>query len=184
MNVQENHLEIPNEKFNLPSSHSGTQAVFYQRGLLALCLSALLYGMLQVLHPVAARLLPYMKEREAVSALVHRYGNSTISYFALGEERSYFFSMSGKSVISYVLEGNVAVVAGDPIGPEEEMGFSMGYFDMRPDEEQVSALAVDSTNRGNAAQTAQSMAAETSHRAPGKSRHSRAYRAHKASGDW
>ena len=237
---------------------SGTQAVFYQRGLLALCLSALLYGMLQVLRPVAARLLPNMKEWQAVSALAHRYGNSPISYFVLGEEKSYFFSMSGKSVVGYVLEGNVAVVAGDPIGPEEEMlstteqflsfcqqqdwmpvfwqvrdelaahyrqvglhllkigedavidaqrftlkgsamanvrssakraekdgvrvifyqgqienaeqlfqmqmisrtwleskdgsemGFSMGYFDMRPDEEQVSALAVDSTNRVHA----------------------------------
>lgn len=100
---------------------TGTYGLFYQRGLLFLCLSALLYGMLQVLHPVMATLLPNTKERQVVAALAHCYGKSSISYFALGEDKSYFFSASGKSVISYVLEGNVAVVAGDPIGPEEEM---------------------------------------------------------------
>lgn len=100
---------------------TGTHGVFYQRGLLFLCLSALLYGMMQVLHPVAATLLPNTKQRQTVTDLAHYYGKSSISYFALGEDKSYFFSTSGKSVISYVLEGNVAVVAGDPIGPEEEM---------------------------------------------------------------
>src|SRR5260221_14224290 len=36
-------------------------------------------------------------------------------------DKSFFFSGSSKAVISYALEGNVAVVAGDLIGPDEEM---------------------------------------------------------------
>lgn len=100
---------------------AGTPAFLFERGLALLCFSIVLFGMLQILRPVAAALLPDEQERRAVSALIRAYGNNSISYFALGEEKSYFFSASGKAIISYVLANNVAVVAGDPIGPEEEM---------------------------------------------------------------
>jgi phosphatidylglycerol lysyltransferase len=99
----------------------GTQAFFFGRVLPILCLSAVLYGIALLLRPVAAVLLPNEQEREAAFALTRTYGTSTISYFALEVGKSFFFSASGKSFISYVLEGDVAVVAGDPIGPEEEM---------------------------------------------------------------
>ncbi|TMC81272.1 MAG: DUF2156 domain-containing protein, partial [Chloroflexi bacterium] len=99
----------------------GTQAFFFERALPALCLSAVLYGIFSVLRPVAAVLRPNAQELKAASILTRTYGTNTTSYFALEAGKSYFFSASGKSVISYVLEGNVAVVAGDPIGPEEEI---------------------------------------------------------------
>ncbi len=97
------------------------QMFFFERVLPLLCLSIVLLGMLQILHPVVATLLPDEQERQDVCALIKGYGKNSISYFALGEEKSYFFSTSGKAIISYVLAGNVAVVAGDPIGPEEEI---------------------------------------------------------------
>lgn len=109
--LTQSHLHLPHD----------TPAFFFGRALPALCLSAVLYGMILILRPVAATLLPHEKERQAVALLNRLYGKNSISYFALSEEKSYFFSASGKSVISYVLEGSVAVVAGDPIGPEDEM---------------------------------------------------------------
>ncbi len=99
----------------------GTQAFLFGRALPALCLSAVLYGIVMILRPIAAALFPNEQEWQAASTLTHIYGRNSISYFALSADKSYFFSASRKSVISYVLEGNVAVVAGDPIGPEEEM---------------------------------------------------------------
>lgn len=99
----------------------GTQAFVFGRAVPLLCLSVVLYGIAMILRPVAAALFPTELQQESVVALAHRYGKNSISYFALEPGKSYFFSDSGKSVISYVLEGNVAVVAGDPIGPEEEM---------------------------------------------------------------
>ena len=107
-----------NSHLHLPP---GTQAFFFGRALPVLCLSAVVFGIVQVLRPVAAALLADEQQRQAASALTRTYGKNSISYFALEAGKSYFFSASGKSVISYVLEGNVAVVAGDPIGPEEEM---------------------------------------------------------------
>ncbi|HEY4036136.1 MAG TPA: DUF2156 domain-containing protein [Ktedonobacteraceae bacterium] len=101
-------------------SHA-TPAFFFQQALPLLCTSAVLYGMFSIFRPVAAVLIPDTEERDRVVNLAYKYGKNTISYFALSEEKSYFFSTSGNSVISYVLQGSTAVVAGDPIGPNEEM---------------------------------------------------------------
>ncbi len=107
---------------HLPQLSSyGTHAFFLGRVLPILCLSAVLYGMALILRPVAEALLPNEQERRAAFALTRMYGTNTISYFAFEMGKSFFFSNSGKSFISYVLEGDVAVVAGDPVGPEEEM---------------------------------------------------------------
>ncbi len=99
----------------------GTQAFVFGRAVPLLCLSAVIYGIVMILRPVSKALFPTEQQQETVAALTRRYGENSISYFALEPGKSYFFSASGKSVISYVLEGNVAVVAGDPIGPQEEM---------------------------------------------------------------
>src|SRR5581483_5327619 len=99
----------------------GTPAFFFQRAVPILCISAILYGMVLIFRPVAAVLLPNTEERCKATELARRLGKNSISYFALSEEKSYFFSASGRSVISYALQGSTAVVAGDPIGPDDEL---------------------------------------------------------------
>lgn len=98
-----------------------TPAFVFQQALPLLCTSAVLYGMFSIFRPVAAVLIADTEERERVANIVCKYGKNSISYFALSEEKSYFLSTSGNSVISYVLQGSTAVVVGDPIGPDEEM---------------------------------------------------------------
>ena len=105
------HLPVP----------TGTRVLLFERALPLFCLCAVLYGMAAILRPVASALLPNTRQRQAVAELVSRFGSNSISYFALGEEKSPFFSHSGMAIISYVLKGNVALVAGDPIGPEEQL---------------------------------------------------------------
>jgi phosphatidylglycerol lysyltransferase len=105
-----------------------TPAFFFQRALPALCISAILYGLFQLFRPVAAVFFPDHAACERVNKLVRCYGKNSISYFAVDEEKSYFFSESGRSVISYVLQGSTAVVAGDPIGPEEDLGAIIRQF--------------------------------------------------------
>ncbi len=106
----------------------GTQASFFEHALPPLCASAVLYGMVSILRPVAKTLLPNEEERHIVASQTRIYGKNSISYFALSEEKSYYFSASRKVVIAYVLEGNVAVVAGDPIGPESELAEALQEF--------------------------------------------------------
>ncbi len=106
----------------------GTQALLFQHVLQALCISAILYGMISILRPVTKLMLPNEEEREEIASNIRVYGKNSISYFALSEEKSYFFSSSRKVVIAYVLEGTVAVVAGDPIGPENELAVALQEF--------------------------------------------------------
>jgi lysyl-tRNA synthetase, class II len=60
-------------------------------------------------------------ERERAHALVTQYGADTIAPFALRADKSYFFSPSGTAFLAYRVTGGVAIVAGDPIGPKEEL---------------------------------------------------------------
>ena len=105
---------------HLPVS-TGTRSLLFERALPLFCLGAVLYGMGAILRPVASALLPNIRQQQAVAEPVSRFGSNSISYFALGEEKSPFFSNSGRAIISYVLKGNVALVAGDPIGPEDQL---------------------------------------------------------------
>lgn len=106
----------------------GTRAFFFGRVIPLLCLSVVLYGIVMILRPVAAALFPTEQHRSSVAALMHLYGRNSISYFVLEPGNSYFFTQSGNAVVSYVLEGNVAVVVGDPVGPEEEMLSAIQQF--------------------------------------------------------
>lgn len=116
----------------LPTLHfhflAGTRLFFFGHVLPMLCLSAVLYGIVQILRPVASTLFPTEQERRAVVALLHRYGENSISSFALSSDKSYFFTPCGRAVVSYVLVGNVAVVAGDPLGPPEEIPQAIEQF--------------------------------------------------------
>lgn len=106
---------------HLPRHLFGIQAFFFGRVLSLLALSAVLYGIVLILRPVAAKLLPNEQEQHIARALTQSYGTNSISYFALETENAFFFSNSRRAFLSYVLEGNVAVVVGDPLGPPEEM---------------------------------------------------------------
>ncbi|HTI14486.1 MAG TPA: phosphatidylglycerol lysyltransferase domain-containing protein [Dictyobacter sp.] len=118
-------IRIAHGTLHLPH---GTRAIFFQHALPVLCISAILYGMAQIFRPVAAVLLPAKEERRQVNFLTQHYGTNSISYFALSEEKSYFFSTSHNCVISYVLQGSTAVVAGDPIGPENALHDAIQQF--------------------------------------------------------
>ncbi|HEX4207097.1 MAG TPA: phosphatidylglycerol lysyltransferase domain-containing protein [Ktedonobacteraceae bacterium] len=104
------------------------QAFFFSRALPLLCISVIVYGMLQLYRPIAAVLMPDIAERLRVAKLVHLHGTNSISYFAMDDDKSYFFSEEGQSVISYVLKGSTAIVAGDPIGPEEDTAAAIQQF--------------------------------------------------------
>jgi phosphatidylglycerol lysyltransferase len=112
------HLHVPHD----------SPIVFFSNALPLLCISAVLYGTVQLFRPVAAVLLPDTEERRKVREMARLHGKNSISYFALDTDKSYFFSSSGKAVLSYVLQGSTAVVAGDPIGPESEMPVILREF--------------------------------------------------------
>lgn len=62
-----------------------------------------------------------IKHHKAKAALLLKsYGEDTLSYFHLQDERQYFFSPSGKSFLSFKVLNKVAIVASNPVGESAE----------------------------------------------------------------
>jgi phosphatidylglycerol lysyltransferase len=62
-----------------------------------------------------------LNERESTKTILEEYGTSSIDYFKLWTDKSYFFSPSKKSVIAYKVGRGVAISLGDPIGVHDEL---------------------------------------------------------------
>lgn len=78
------------------------------------------YALLMLLRPVLLRDSASFSERNEAKEIVAKYGRTTIARLALLEDKSYYFSPSGKSTIAYVPKGRGAIALGDPIGPPED----------------------------------------------------------------
>lgn len=57
-------------------------------------------------------------EREQARAIVAEYGGGTLDYFALRDDKKWFFA--GDSVVAYAVRSGVCLVSPDPIGPRDE----------------------------------------------------------------
>ena len=81
----------------------------------------LIYGLSMILRPVAYRYKVLPAERKRARAILQQHGNSSLAHLTLLPDKYYFFSDSGRSFAAYTLVGNVAVVLGDPIGPDDDI---------------------------------------------------------------
>jgi phosphatidylglycerol lysyltransferase len=77
------------------------------------------YALLMLIRPVLMRERGVPAEREKARAIVEAHGHSSLARLTLLEDKLYFFSPGG-SVISYVVQGRIALALGDPIGPMED----------------------------------------------------------------
>jgi len=80
----------------------------------------ILYAIWMLFRPVIYRGAASQEERERARAIVEQYGQSSLARFTLLDDKSYYFSPSGQSVIAYVPKGRGAIALGDPIGPESD----------------------------------------------------------------
>lgn len=139
--------------FNLPQALLQTLAVFFTEdnaglaardrlgeffinSIYAVGIITVTYALLMLLRPVLLRYTADPKERQQAKEIVEKYGQSALAAFALLQDKSYYFSPSGQSVIAYVPKSRGAIALGDPIGPLEDrretvVGFQ--YFCERND---------------------------------------------------
>ena len=78
------------------------------------------YALFMLLRPVLLRNSGSFSERNQAKQIVAESGQTTLARLALLEDKSYYFSPSGKSTIAYVPKGRGAIALGDPIGPAED----------------------------------------------------------------
>src|SRR5215469_6388449 len=95
---------------------------FAQTALQILAFLFLGYGVLEVLRPVLRARPMHRAEIARARSVVEQYGTRTMAHFTLlGTDKSYFWSSTGTSFLAYRLSFGVALVLGDPNGPEEEL---------------------------------------------------------------
>jgi lysyl-tRNA synthetase class 2 len=68
----------------------------------------------------------HLAEREQARVIVTRHGADTLAYFALRDDKDWFFT--GHSVVAYAVRNGVCLVSPDPIGPPEERADAWADF--------------------------------------------------------
>ena len=87
----------------------------------------------QLLRPVIHRVVDHSRaERTRAGHAVARYGADSLAYFALRDDKQYFFF--GETVVAYAVIGGVALVSPDPIGPVGERATAWAAFRRFADE--------------------------------------------------
>jgi phosphatidylglycerol lysyltransferase len=74
-----------------------------------------------IFRPVAYEVIILPGERARARRIVAEYGRSSYDYFKTWTDKSYYFSPTGRSFLSYRMYMGVAVCLGDPLGPENEI---------------------------------------------------------------
>ncbi len=97
------------------------QAHWFLESLQVLWLVVGAAGAYSLFRPLAYRLLTLPQERSLVKGILDQYGRSSLDYFKLWPDKSYFFSEDNRCVIAYAAAWNVALCLGDPVGPEDQL---------------------------------------------------------------
>ena len=86
----------------------------------------LLWSLLSPRRPRRLSPADHRDERERARLVVQQHGGGTLDYFALRDDKDWFFS--GSSVVAHSVRGGVCLVSPDPIGPPEEKVLAWAEF--------------------------------------------------------
>jgi lysyl-tRNA synthetase class 2 len=78
--------------------------------------------------PWRFRVAQHAAERQRAHKLVARWGVDTLAPFTLRGDKNYFFSEDELAFLAYVVIAGVAVVSGDPVGPDASVQALLGRF--------------------------------------------------------
>jgi lysyl-tRNA synthetase class 2 len=74
------------------------------------------------LRPLGQAVAQTVAERRVARSLVETYGNDSLAFFALRRDKSYLFSPSRRAFLAYRVVAGTALVSGDPVGDDAEIG--------------------------------------------------------------
>lgn len=78
------------------------------------------YALLALIRPVLVRHPASAGERERARRIVEQWGRTSLAWFALSADKSYWFSPAG-SVVAFVVSRTVCLALGDVIGPPDDV---------------------------------------------------------------
>jgi phosphatidylglycerol lysyltransferase len=74
------------------------------------------FALYSLFRPVAYRLRTLPQQRALMKSILEEYGGTSLDYFKLWSDKSYFFSADQRCGIAYKAVGGVALSLGDPVG--------------------------------------------------------------------
>jgi lysyl-tRNA synthetase class 2 len=86
------------------------------------------YALALWLRPLSQAVGQTVAERRLARDIVEQYGRDSLSYFALRDDKSFFFSPSRRAFLAYRVVGGTAIVSGDPVGSEQELDALLDEF--------------------------------------------------------
>jgi len=112
----------------LRGGHTGALSLVTP-ALLALGLCLIVLVLWALFSPRAAPRLSaqdHLASRERARKIVAEYGGDTLDYFALRDDKDYFFAADG--VVAYSVRRGICLVSPDPIGPPATRGALLSEF--------------------------------------------------------
>jgi phosphatidylglycerol lysyltransferase len=109
----------------VPHTH---YAHWFLNSLYVVSIAAVIYCGFSLFRPVIYHLHALPRERTWAGEIAQRYARTSLDYFKLWPDKSYFFSSSRRCFIAYRVGANVALALGDPVGPEEEIETTLCEF--------------------------------------------------------
>jgi phosphatidylglycerol lysyltransferase len=100
---------------------------FFGGSIYVVAAGTLSYSLLMLLRPVLVRKPASVQERARAKEIVEKWGRSSLARFTLFPDKSFFFSAGGTS-FAFIPQGRVAMVLGDPIGPEADLPDALEAF--------------------------------------------------------
>jgi phosphatidylglycerol lysyltransferase len=100
---------------------------FFGESIYVVAAGTLSYSLIMLLRPVLVRGPASLQEHARAKELVEKSGRSSLARFTLFPDKSYFFSSGGTS-FAFAVRGRVALVLGDPIGPEADLPEALEAF--------------------------------------------------------
>ena len=105
-----------------PSHNFHDELGWLPLGVGAFGLAVVVVGGFLFFRPLPPPRLPSDDEtRSAVNELVREHGSDTLAFFKLRRDMHYLFSPDRRAFLGYRTEGNVLLVAGDPVGASDAL---------------------------------------------------------------
>lgn len=86
------------------------------------------YSVWSLYRPILYKFRIKPREIDQAKRIIQSHGKSSQDFFKYWPDKSFFFSDSGLTVISYGVAGNFAIALGDPVGPEGEIKSTIVAF--------------------------------------------------------
>jgi phosphatidylglycerol lysyltransferase len=114
-------LAVMFSNVSLPDLHLLARGRLFINTLWMMWESGLVIFVIMLLRPVIYRNSIWYPDNQRASEIAREFGQSSLVYFTLWEDKLYFFNHLKTVYIAFAQAGNIALVLGDPVGKSEDI---------------------------------------------------------------